>query len=214
MQKVRVASFTISADGYGAGIGQSLNQPMGIGGGELHQWFFPTEVFKTMLGGSGGESGIDNDFAKAGFENVGAWILGRNMFAHSRGDWTDDGWKGWWGDEPPYHCPVYILTHYPRESFEMKGGTIFHFETEGIEKALEKAKQAAAGKDVRIGGGVHTVRQYLEKQLIDELHIAVSPVLLGNGEHLFFNLDLKKLGYKIVKSTSSKLATHLNISKV
>lgn len=214
MQKVRVESFAISIDGYGAGLSQSLENPLGIDGMELHNWFRPTEVFKkNVMGESGGDTGIDNDFAKRGFENIGAWILGRNMFDPNRGPWKDDNWVGWWGESPPYQCPVYILTHYPRESIEMKGGTIFHFETEGIDVALNKAKKSAGSKDVRIGGGTKTIRQFLEKKLIDELHLVISPIFLGSGESLFQNLNLKELGYKIKTYTNSDLATHLEILK-
>lgn len=213
MQKVRVESFAISIDGFGAGPNQNLENPLGVGGEGLHQWFFPTKTFQqNVLGKSDGTTGIDNEFAENGFKNIGAWILGRNMFSPYRGS-PDLDWKGWWGDNPPYHCPVYILTNYDRESIEMEGGTIFHFVTDGIESALEKAKKSAGSKDVRIGGGVNTIRQYLENKLIDELHIVVSPVFLGSGESLFQNIDLKKLGYQIIKSTNSESATHLKILK-
>jgi len=213
MQKLRVESFTISADGFGAGPNQSLGNPLGVGGGNLHQWFFPTKTFQqNVLGKSDGTIGIDNEIAENGFKNIGAWILGRNMFSPYRGV-PDLNWKGWWGNNPPYHVPVFILTNHKRESIEMEGGTTFHFVTEGITAALEKAFDFANGKDVRIGGGVSTIRQYLKAQLIDELHLVVSPVILGSGESLFLNLDLTSLGYKCVKHISTDNAMHLVIKK-
>jgi len=213
MQKLRVESFTISVDGFGAGPNQSLENPLGAGGGNLHQWFFPTKTFQqNVLGKSGGTTGVDNEIAENGFKNIGAWILGRNMFSPYRGAHNVD-WKGWWGDNPPYHVPVFVLTNHKRESIEMEGGTTFHFVTEGITVALEKAFDSANGKDVRIGGGVSTIRQYLKAQLIDELHLVVSPVILGSGENLFLNLDLTSLGYKCVKHISTDNAMHLVIKK-
>jgi dihydrofolate reductase len=210
MTKVRVESFSISIDGYGAGPNQSLNNPLGVGGTELHQWAFPTETFqKQVFGGEKGTTGIDNDFAVRGFTNIGAWILGRNMFAHSRGPWTDDGWKGWWGEEPPYHVPVFVLTHHAREALPMKGDTTFHFVTGGIHAALDLARRAANGKDVRIGGGAATIRQYLRERLIDELHLAISPVVLGSGENVFADLNLRALGYRCVENVASEKATHV-----
>lgn len=211
--KVRVSSYAVSADGFGAGPDQSLKNPLGVGGEQLHKWFFPTETFQGMYGDGKGNAGVDNDFAARGMTGIGAWILGRNMFAHSRGDWVDDGWQGWWGEEPPYRCEVFILTHYPRPSFEMKGGTVFHFVTDGIEVALERARKAAGDLDVRIGGGAETIRQYLNAGLIDELHIAVSPVMLGQGEPFWAGLDLPALGYTIVDSTPGEGATHLLIAR-
>jgi len=213
MQKLRVESFTISADGFGAGPNQSLENPLGVGGGNLHQWFFPTKTFQQkVLGKNDGTTGVDNEIAENGFKNIGAWILGRNMFSPYRGV-PDLNWKGWWGNNPPYHVPVFILTNHKRESIEMEGGTTFHFVTEGITAALEKAFDFANGKDVRIGGGVSTIRQYLKAQLIDELHLVVSPVILGSGESLFLNLDLTSLGYKCVKHISTDNAMHLVIKK-
>lgn len=210
MTRVRVAGFTISLDGYGAGPNQSLNNPLGEGGTELHQWLFPTRTFQQALfGKDDGTTGVDDDFAARGFQNVGAWILGRNMFSPSRGPWADMGWKGWWGDSPPYHVPVFILTHHARAPIAMEGGTTFHFVTGGIHEALERAREAAAGKDVRIGGGPHTIRQYLREGLIDELHIAISPVLLGRGEALFAGVDLRALGYVCVESVGTEKATHV-----
>jgi dihydrofolate reductase len=210
MTRVRVNGFTISLDGYGAGPDQDINNPLGVGGTELPQWLFPTRTFQqTVLGKEGGTTGIDNDFVVRGFHNAGAWILGRNMFAPSRGDWTDTEWKGWWGDNPPYHVPVFVLTHYARDPIVMEGGTTFHFVTGGIHEALDRAREAAAGKDVRIGGGPDTIRQYLRERLIDELHIAISPVLLGRGEPLFEGLDMRALGYECVEFVGTEKATHV-----
>ncbi|MCB9211563.1 MAG: dihydrofolate reductase [Ignavibacteriales bacterium] len=214
MQKLRVESFSISIDGFGAGSNQSLENPLGIGGPNLHKWFFPTEVFqKNVLGKNDGTTGIDNEFAKRGFNNIGAWILGRNMFSPTRGPWLDENWKGWWGDNPPYHVQVYILTNYPRKSIEMEGGTTFHFVTDGIHSALKKAFESANGKDVRIGGGVNVIRQYLKEKLIDEMHVAVSPVFLGEGENLFKGINLLELGYNVEENISTENATHLIIKK-
>lgn len=213
MQKLRVASFSLSVDGFGAGPDQSLENPLGVGGTELHQWFFDTKTFQqNVLGKSGGGTGVDNEFAEKGFENIGAWILGRNMFSPYRGS-PDLDWKGWWGENPPYHVPTFILTNHERESIEMEGGTTFHFVTDGINAALEKAFDSANGKDVRVGGGISTIRQYLKAQLIDELHLVVSPVLLGNGENLFLNMDLRSLGYKCTNNVSTDKAMHLIIKK-
>ena len=210
MSRVRVEGFTISLDGYGAGPDQDIDNPLGVGGSQLHQWLLPTRTFqRTVFGKEGGSTGIDDDFAARSFENVGAWILGRNMFAPFRGEWGDSDWKGWWGDSPPYHVPVFILTHHARAPIPMEGGTTFHFVTGGIEQALQLARQAAGAKDVRIGGGPATIRQYLVAGLIDELHIAISPVLLGRGEALFAGLDLPALGYQCVKTVASEKATHV-----
>lgn len=213
MSRLRVASFAISLDGFGAGPDQSLEHPLGIGGTALHEWVFKTRTFRRMHLGQDGETGVDDDFAARGFENVGAWILGRNMFAPSRGPWPDDVWKGWWGDTPPYHTEVFVLTHHPRPSIPMDGGTTFHFVTEGIEAALLRARQAAAGRHVRVGGGVQTVRQYLQARLIDELHLVLSPVLLGRGENLLAGLDLTALGYRCVRYEPTAAAAHLMIEK-
>jgi len=213
MQKLRVESFSLSVDGFGAGINQSEKNPLGIGGEELHQWFFPTRTFRqNVLGKSDGTAGVDNEFAEKGFKNIGAWILGRNMFSPYRG-LPNLNWKGWWGENPPYHVPVFILTNHKRQSIEMEGGTSFHFVTDGINAALEKAFDSADGKDVRIGGGVNTIRQYLKAQLLDELHLAISPVFLGSGENLYLNLDLTSLGYKCIKHSSTDNAMHLVIKK-
>ncbi|MDF3059580.1 MAG: deaminase [Rariglobus sp.] len=212
--KLRVNSFSVSLDGYGAGPNQALEHPLGVGGMALHEWVLPTRMFQQMIGGTEpGTTGVDNEFATRGMAGLGAWILGRNMFSPHRGEWRDDGWKGWWGDEPPYHCPVFVLTHHSRESIEMKGGTTFHFVTEGIHVALQRAREAAQGKDVRLGGGVATVRQYLEAGLIDELHLAFAPVLLGQGENLFAGLDLPKLGYQRTEHVPSPNATHVVLTK-
>jgi dihydrofolate reductase len=211
MTRVRVESFTISLDGYGAGTDQDVDHPMGRGTEDLHRWAFATRTFqRRVLGKDGGEeSGVDDDFAARGFENVGAWILGRNMFGPIRGPWKDESWKGWWGDEPPYHVPVFVLTHHPRPTFEMEGGTTFHFVTGGIHEALERARGAAGGKDVRIGGGPDTIRQYLRAGLIDEMHLAIAPVLLGRGEPLLTGLDLRTLGYDCERFAASERAAHV-----
>jgi dihydrofolate reductase len=213
MSKVRVAAFSISIDGFGAGPRQDLQNPLGVRGTELHNWFFQTEVFKKMHGKSGGETGIDNGIAGRSFENVGAWILGRNMFGPVRGAWKDESWKGWWGENPPYHYPVFVLTHHARAPLKMEGGTTFHFVTDGLESALNQAKEAAGGKDVRIGGGVSTIRQYMSAGQIDEMHLAVSPVLLGEGENLFSGINLAELGYVPFKTVAGENATHVFIKK-
>lgn len=209
MSKVRVASFSVSIDGFGAGVRQDLQNPLGIRGPEMFSWFFQTEVFKKMYGQDGGSTGVDNQMAERAFENVGGWILGRNMFGPVRGPWPDDSWKGWWGDEPPYHTPVFVLTHHLREPLVMKGGTTFYFISDGIESALRQAREAAAGKDVRIGGGVATIRQYLLAGLIDEMHLAMSPMLMGEGEHLFAGINLHQLGFRVDRALAGENATHL-----
>ena len=213
MAKLRVQSFAVSADGYSAGARQDLQNPLGVRGPELMEWFFPTRVFQKMWGKGEGETGTDNKMAEEGFANLGAWILGRNMFGPVRGPWPDESWKGWWGEEPPYHCPVFVLTHHARLPLAMKGGTTFHFVTDGIESALEQAKQAAGGKDVRVGGGAATVRQYLQAKLIDELHLAVRPVLLGEGENLWRGIDMRALGYEVARSVQGERALHVFIRK-
>lgn len=210
MTRVRVESFTVSLDGYGAGPDQDLDHPMGVGGEELHRWAFPTRTIQQALfGADGGTSEVDDDFAARGFRNVGAWILGRNMFGPVRGPWPDLAWRGWWGDEPPYHVPVFVLTHYPRPSLSMEGGTVFHFVTGGIDEALDQAREAAGGKDVRIGGGPDTVQQYLRAGLVDELHLAIAPTVLGRGERLFEGVDLRALGFECVEFVASEMATHV-----
>lgn len=213
MPKLRVNAFTLSLDGFGAGPDQGLANPLGIGGGELHKWMVGTRSFHQMIGKDGGTVGVDESFTARGFENVGAWILGRNMFGPIRGEWPDDSWKGWWGDNPPYHVPVFVLTHHKRAPIVMEGGTTFHFVTAGIHAALEQAKAAADGKDVRVGGGVSTIRQYLEKRLIDEMHLAISPILLGSGEHLFTGLDMRELGYRCTGQVATADATHVTIGR-
>jgi dihydrofolate reductase len=214
MPLLKVLAFSVSLDGYGAGPNQSLQNPLGEGGVGLPQWFFPTRTFQTMLGGGeGGTVGVDDDFAQRSFRNIGAWILGRNMFGPVRGPWPDDSWKGWWGDEPPYHVPVFVLTHHPREPLTMAGGTTFHFVTGGIHEALDRAREAAAGKDVRVGGGPATVRQYLRAGLVDEIHLAVSPVLLGRGENLLEGIDLTALGFRCTEHATTPNAMHVVLGK-
>ncbi len=214
MSKVRVHAFSLSIDGYGAGPNQDLSNPLGVGGLDLHTWLFETQTFHKMIGKKGGANGIDDDFARRGFENIGAEILGRNMFGPTRGPWTDHEWKGWWGRNPPFHCDVFVLTRHARPSEKMEGGTTFHYITDGIHAALERAKAAANGKDIRIGGGAATIRQYLQERLIDEMHLAISPVLLGSGEHLLSGIDLPKLGYECTEHVPTNLATHIVISKL
>jgi len=213
MSKLRVNGFSVSIDGYGAGPDQSRDQPLGVGGHALHEWMFATRTARKLFGGEGGESGVDDDFVARGFRNVGAWILGRNMFGPVRGAWPDESWRGWWGDDPPYHTPVFVLTHHPRQSLTMRGGTTFHFVTDGIESALRQAREAAAGKDVRLGGGASSIRQYLQARLIDELHVAISPVLLGSGEAPFGGIDLLKLGYRCTEHVPTARATHVVLAR-
>jgi dihydrofolate reductase len=214
MTKLRVESFTISLDGFGAGPDQDLDNPLGVGGTSLHGWAIPTKTFqKALFGNDGGETGVDEDFAVRGFRNIGAWILGRNMFGPVRGPWPDESWRGWWGDNPVYHMPVFVLTHHARAPLVMEGGTTFYFVTDGIAAALERAREAAGGKDVRVGGGVNVIQQYLRQSLIDEMHIAVSPVLLGSGERLFEGINLPALGYACTQHISTPLATHLVITR-
>src|SRR5579862_5719762 len=216
MPRVRVASFSLSLDGFGAGPEQSLEHPMGADGMGLHAWAFATRTFRAMHAPDAqaeGSTGVDDGFAARSFENLGAWILGRNMFGPVRGPWPDDSWRGWWGDEPPYHVPVFVLTHHPRPPLEMKGGTTFYFVTDGPESALKQAKAAAAGKDVRTGGGVATIHQYLLAGHIDEMHLAVSPVLLGEGENLFAGINLHQLGFKVVRVVAGENTTHVFVKK-
>lgn len=213
MAKLRIESFTVSLDGYGAGPAQSLATPLGEGGEDLHAWLLPTRTFARVIGKESGSTGVDDDIAARGFRNVGAWIMGRNMFTASRGPWPDDDWKGWWGPNPVYHTPVFVLTHHPRAPIEMEGGTTFHFVTEGIHAALQAAMKAAKGKDVRLGGGVATVREYLRAGLVDEMHLAISPVVLGSGESLFQGLDLRALGYRCVEHVPTQGATHVVLRK-
>ena len=213
MTKLRVDSFSIAIDGYGAGPAQDLQNPLGVGGFELMEWFFPTRLWRRMQGEDGGETGIDNGVAERGFAGIGAWILGRNMFGPVRGPWPDESWKGWWGEEPPYHTPVFVLTHHPRPPLRMAGGTEFRFVTQGIHAALEQAAAAAGGLDVRLGGGVSTLRQYLRAGLVDELHLAIRPVLLGSGEHLLNEIDLRALGYQCTQAIAGERATHVFLAK-
>jgi dihydrofolate reductase len=213
MARVRVAGFSLSLDGFGAGPDQSLDDPLGKRGPELHGWFFGTPTFRAMTGQAGGSAGPDADFAAASMAGFGAFILGRNMFGPIRGRWPDDAWKGWWGDNPPYHAPTFILTHHPRDPIMMDGGTVFHFVTDGIEAALDLARAAAGDLDVKIGGGVSTVRQYLRAGLIDDLHVAIAPVLLGQGEAMFAGLDLPALGYRVTGHVATAAATHVTLAK-
>jgi dihydrofolate reductase len=214
MPRLRVHCFAISADGFGAGPDQSLDNPLGVGGLELHEWVFPTRTFRRIHGQDGGTTGVDDDFAARGFDKIGAWIMGRNMFTpSSRGEWPDDGWQGWWGDTPPYHCPVFVLTHYSRPPLAMQGGTTFHFVTDGIHAALDRAREAAGDKDIRVGGGASTIRQYLKEGLIDEMHLAVSPVMLGSGEPLLVGIDLLKLGYRRSAHAVTPNAMHIVLTK-
>lgn len=213
MPKLRVLSFALSLDGYGAGPNQDLEHPLGVNGHDMMQWFFPTRTWRRMQGQDGGETGVDDAMAAAGFEGIGAWILGRNMFGPVRGPWPDESWKGWWGDEPPYRVPAFVLTHYSRPPLAMRGGTEFRFVTGGIHDALAQAKAVAGGRDVRLGGGVATVREYLRAALVDDLHLAIGPVLLGAGEHLMHGLDLRALGYECTKQVAGARATHVFLRK-
>jgi dihydrofolate reductase len=214
MSKLRVNSFTVSLDGYGAGPRQTSKEPLGVGGERLHGWLVGTRTFHQVFGREGGSTGVDDEFAKRGFDNVGSWILGRNMFGPVRGPWLDDAWRGWWGDNPPYHCDVFVLTNHRRKSFAREGGTTFHFVTGGIEDALQRALKAAGGKDVRVGGGAATIQQYLRARLLDSLHVAFAPVLLGSGESLLGGIDLPALGYEVTEHVASSLATHVVLTKV
>lgn len=214
MTRVRVESFTISLDGYGAGPNQSLEHPLGEGGTELHQWALPTRTFqRAVFGKDGGTTGVDETFAARGFTNIGAWVMGRNMFGPIRGPWPDFNWQGWWGDNPPYHVPVFVLTHHERPPLEMEGNTTFHFVTGGIHEAIERARAAANGMNVRIGGGASTIRQALSAGLVDEMHIAISPVILGKGEPMFEGIDLKMLGYQCVEHVGTEHATHVLLKR-
>ena len=212
MSKLRV-SLSISIDGYGAGPDQSLENPLGVGGEALHEWVVSTQTFQQMSGNGGGTTGIDDEFAARGFSNIGAWILGRNMFGPIRGPWASTDWRGWWGNNPPYHTPVFVLTHHARDSIVMDGGTTFHFVTDGIYGALERAVDGANGLDVRLGGGVATIRQYLRAKLVDEMHLAIAPVLLGSGESLFTDIDMPSLGYRIIEHVATQSATHVVLKK-
>lgn len=213
MSKLRVSSFAVSIDGFGAGPGQDIEHPLGINGPDLMEWFFHTRLWRQMQGERDGETGVDNEIAERGFAGIGAWILGRNMFGPVRGPWPDESWKGWWGDEPPYHTNVFVLTHYPRPPLTMAGGTVFHFVTDGIHSALEQARAAAAGRDVRVGGGVSVIRQYLTARLIDELHLAMRPVLLGAGERLLHAIDARALGYECAEHVMGERAMHVFLRK-
>ena len=213
MSKLRVACFALSLEGFGAGPNQTLENPLGVGGLALHDWVFRTRTFQKMYGEGEGETGVDDDFAARGFDNVGSWILGRNMFGPIRGAWPDNAWKGWWGDNPPYHTDVFVLTHHAREPLEMEGGTTFHFVTEGIHAALQRARASAKGRDIRLGGGVSAIRQYLQADLIDELHLVISPVLLGKGEHLLSGIDMVGLRFACTRHATTPNATHVVLTK-
>ena len=213
MARLLVRGFTISLDGYGAGPHQSLEHPLGVGAESLHAWLVSTRTFQRMVGGEAGDTGIDEDFAAQSMSGNGAWILGRNMFGPIRGPWPDESWRGWWGNNPPYHTPVFVLTHHKRPPLEMEGGTVFHFVTEGIHVALERAQAVAEGQDIRLLGGVSTIRQYLQARLVDEMHLAMSPTLLGSGEHLLAGLDLPALGYKFAKCVPSEKAVHYILAR-
>lgn len=212
MSQVRVNSFSVSLDGFGAGPNQSVQDPLGESGESLHEWIFPTRTFRKMYGNEPGTTGPDEDFVARGMANIGAWILGRNMFGPVRGEWPDESWKGWWGDNPPYHTDVFVLTHHARKPLEMEGGTTFHFVTDGIHAAMERAKASARDKDVRIGGGADTIRQYLNAGLIDTMHLAVAPVLLGSGENLLAGIDLRALGFHLVEHVGTPMAAHYVLS--
>ena len=209
MSRLLVRSFAVSLDGYAAGPNQDLANPLGVGGARLMEWLLSTRCFGRMHGQGGGESGVDDALAEQGFSGIGAWIIGRNMFGPVRGPWPDESWRGWWGEEPPYHTPVFVLTHHARAPLAMAGGTTFYFVTEGVHAALEQARAAAGGADVRIGGGAATLRHYLRAGLIDELHLAVRPVLLGAGEPLFQGLDLPALGYECASQFGGERASHV-----
>jgi dihydrofolate reductase len=213
MGKVRASAFSVSLDGFAAGHSQDIEHPFGVNGGEIPGWMRKTQMFHEMIGQPGGSAGIDNDVARGSMENIGAWIMGRNMFGPIRGPWPDDSWKGWWGPNPPYHVPVFVLTHHARAPIEMEGGTVFHFVTDGPEAALARAKQVVGAKDIRIGGGAAVIRQFLQARLLDQIQLAVSPILVGGGENLFAGLDLPSLGYAIVESTAGENATHVRVTR-
>jgi len=213
MSLLRVSSFSLSVDGYGAGPNQNLDNPLGVGGEDLHNWLVNTRTFQKTHGRSGGVGGPDDDFAARGFDNIGAWIMGRNMFGPIRGDWPDANWKGWWGDNPPYHCDVFVLTHHAREPLTMDGGTTFYFVTGGIHEALKLARASANGRDIRLGGGASTIRQYLKAGLVNQMHISISPVILGSGEHLLGGLDTRALGYECTEFVGTPNAIHVVIAK-
>ena len=213
MTKLRIHNFSISLDGYGAGPNQSRDNPLGVGADNLHDWAIVTHSWRRMHGEKGGARGIDNDFMARGLDNIGAWIMGRNMFGPIRGPWTDDTWKGWWGNDPPFRAPVFVLTHQARDPLTMEGGTTFHFVTEGIYAVLKRANEAADGKDVLLGGGVSIIQQFVHARLVDEMHLAIAPVLLGSGEHFFAGLDLRALGYRCTEHVASKSAIHVVLKK-
>lgn len=213
VSRLLVKSFAISIDGYGAGANQDLQNPLGVRGPDLMDWLVHTDMWRQMHGHDDGEAGIDNTMAQQGFDGIGAWIIGRNMFGPVRGPWPDDSWKGWWDDEPPYRVPVFVLTHHPRATLRMKGGTEFRFDGGDIHAVLDQAKAAANGRDVRLGGGVATIRQFLRVGLIDELHLAQRPILMGSGEHLFHGIDLQALGYACTEHVAGERATHVFVRR-
>jgi dihydrofolate reductase len=213
VSRLRVHAFAISLDGFGAGPRQDIENPLGVGGIALHEWVFPTRTFRQLHGDQGGTTSVDDQFAARGFEGIGAWIMGRNMFGPIRGPWPDEAWRGWWGENPPYHSAVFVLTRHPRAPLRMQGGTEFHFVTGGIHEALQRARGAAGGKDVRLGGGVSAIRQYLEAKLIDLMHLAIAPVLLGSGEHLLTGIDLPALGYQCTEHVPTPAATHVVLTR-
>ena len=213
MSKLRVHAFSLSIDGYGAGPNQSLTNPLGVGGTAVHEWAFATQTFQKIFGNDGGTTGADNEFVARGFSNIGAWIIGRNMFGPIRGSWPDDAWRGWWGDDPPFHVPVVVLTHHQRAPIKMAGGTIFHFVRDGIRAALNRATEAANGQDIRLGGGVSTLQQYLRAGLVDEMHLAIAPVFLGTGEQLFSGIDVLALGYRCTEHLASPKVTHVVLTR-
>jgi dihydrofolate reductase len=213
MSRLRVRSFSVSLDGFGAGSAQDLEHPLGVGGTAVHEWIFATRTFQKLIGKEGGATGVDDDLFARGFVGIGAYILGRNMFGPVRGAWADDAWKGWWGETPPFHAPVFVLTHHARAAVPMSGGTTFHFVTGGIHEALARAKEAAGPRDVGLGGGVATIRQYLEARLVDELHLALTPVLLGSGEPLLSGIDLRQLGYRCTEHVTTPAAMHVVLKR-
>jgi dihydrofolate reductase len=213
MSRVRVHNFSVSLDGFGTGEGQSLEAPFGHAGNRLHEWFFPTRTFRQILGDPGGTTGVDDGFASNWDRNIGAEIMGRNKFGPQRGPWADEEWKGWWGDNPPFHTPVFVLTHHPRPSIEMKGGTTFHFLDASPAEAVKVAQEAAGDLDVRIGGGPSTIREFLAGNLVDYLHVPIVPIVLGRGERLWDGLEDLESRFQIEFVSSPSGVTHLTLSR-